>query len=654
MKLDRIILENFRQYFGKQRLEFAKDLQRNVTVIHGVNGAGKTSLFLAINWCLYGRSVDKTKIIDNVGELISKEAIKRAQPGERVETAVELHFLHDGYRYMAQRKLTGIRKEEVGVSVDRNEHFKLMRAQPDGQWENIHNPIGAINSILPANVRTYFLFDGEKIDEFAKPESHKDVRDAIYLVLKLEILERAKRHLDKVADDYSKELRQISSGELANLLDREAKARAEREEIEKKQLELRKEIESARRKIGEIDDKLRETRDARDLQIKRDQCEQELRQRRIDLDALTRRIRELAATGYFILAQPAVEQALQILNEKRARGEIPSNIRQQFLQDLIMRMECICGRPINDGSPEHQRLLRLLQQSLPGSLEDNVLELYARLRAFAERVKLRCADLDAAWRQRSELTEAIHRLESELSEIRRQLEQSQVEEVNQLEKQRQTFSEDIDRANMQIGEINERLKQLSKEIGELEKRISRAKTEEQRAKLLQTKLDLARRAFHAIDQIHKQFADDMRVQIEAKTREIFKKLAWKSEHFSDVRLDENYHLEVIDRYGMPARPELSAGERQVLSLSFIAAMSRISEGEAPLVMDTPFGRLSSHHRNSITLNLPSLANQLVLFVTDEELRDQARQHLEPRIGREYRLQFDPRTSCTTIVEESSV
>ncbi|NOK71051.1 MAG: AAA family ATPase [Chloroflexi bacterium AL-N10] len=69
------------------------------------------------------------------------------------------------------------------------------------------------------------------------------------------------------------------------------------------------------------------------------------------------------------------------------------------------------------------------------------------------------------------------------------------------------------------------------------------------------------------------------------------------------------------------------------------------------MMDTPFGRLSSQHRNSITQHLPDLADQLVLFVTDEELREQARKNLEPRIGAEYRLCFDPRTSCTTIEEE---
>ena len=117
-------------------------------------------------------------------------------------------------------------------------------------------------------------------------------------------------------------------------------------------------------------------------------------------------------------------------------------------------------------------------------------------------------------------------------------------------------------------------------------------------------------------------------------------------------LDENFNLEVIDRYDTPSRSEFSAGERQILSLSFITAMSRISDGKAPLVMDTPFGRLSSQHRNNITEHLPDLSEQLVLFVTDEELRGQARQNLEARIGAEYRLHFDHDTSCTKIVEVS--
>lgn len=47
--LERVIITNFRQYFGEQTITFATDEQRNVTVLHGVNGAGKTSLFTALN-----------------------------------------------------------------------------------------------------------------------------------------------------------------------------------------------------------------------------------------------------------------------------------------------------------------------------------------------------------------------------------------------------------------------------------------------------------------------------------------------------------------------------------------------------------------------------------------------------------------------------
>lgn len=651
MKLDRIVLENFRQYFGKQRIEFARDPQRNVTVIHGVNGAGKTSLFLAINWCLYGRVVDNTKIVDNVGELISKELISRSAPGDRISTSVELHFLHEGERYMARRTLRGARQEDAGVSLDASDYFTLMQARSDGQWETIKNPILTINAMLPSNVRTYFLFDGEKIDEFAKPESHQDVKEAIYLVLKLEILDRAKRHLEANAEDYSRELRKVSSGELVQLIDRESRARAERESDEKQKLELLRSIESARRKIVDIDATLRESQNARELQAKRDQIDQMLRQRRTELEVAVGQIRELAVTGYFAIAQPAVDRAIQILGEKRERGEIPSSIRQQFVQDLILQMRCICGRPITDDSPEHQRLLNLLQHSLPGSLEDDVLDTSAKLQPFAERVDRQHQDMNTAMHRRTELIGAIAQLDAELSDIRHQLSRSPVEEVSRLERQRQEFSTDVESAILKVGGIDERLGKLNKEIGLLEKDIARAKTEEQRTSMIKTKVDLTRRSANAIGEMYERFADDMRLKIEAKTKEVFKLLAWKGDHFEDVRLGPDYHLEVIDRYGTPARPELSAGERQVLSLSFITAMSRVSEEEAPLVMDTPFGRLSSHHRNTITLHLPSLADQLVLFVTDEELRDQARQNLEPRIGVEYRLSFDPRTSCTTIEEE---
>jgi len=650
MKLERITLENFRQYFGRQQLTFSKDPQCNVTVIHGVNGAGKTSLFLAINWCLYGKGFGDVKVIDNVGELISKEAIKQARPGETVGTFVELVFLHNGERYLVRRSLKGIKQKDNTVIPNELDDFTMMRIRADGQAERVSNPVGTMNAILPVNVREYFLFDGEKIDNFAKPEAAAQVKEAIYLVLKLEILERTQRHLEAVANDYRRELKQISSGELRKLIEQDEKARDDREEAERHKVGIEKEIESARRKIADIDQRLRDMQNAKALQYQRDLIENNLKQRRSELESVVTQIRELATSAYIIVAHPAVGRALQTLDEKRERGEIPSSIRQQFVQDLIEQLYCICGRPFMEGGPEHQRLLNLMNSSLPGSLEDDVLDTSATLRPFADRVAKQRADLDTAMRNRSNLVNLINELEAKLDDVGRQLKGSPLEEISGLERQRQGFLADIERYYVDVGSLSERIERLTKEIEHLKKAIDRARKEKSREQVLSKKIDLAQRSADAIKEMYHVFADDMRKRIEVKTKEIFKKLVWKESHFQDIKLGSDFNLEVIDRYGLPARPELSAGERQVLSLSFITAMSRISEEEAPLVMDTPFGRLSSQHRNSITQHLPELADQLVLFVTDEELRDEARKNLESSIGAEYRLEFNLKTSCTDIVE----
>lgn len=650
MKLERITIENFRQYCGKQRVDFAKDDQKNVTVIHGINGAGKTSFFLSINWCLYGKSVDNVKVIDNVGELMSKEAVSQAAVGETVRTSVDLAFLHNGERYLVKRTLQGIKQENGTVKVEDTDNFTMMRTRADGQAERINNPIGTMNSILPVNVREYFLFDGEKIDNFAKPEAAAQVKQAIYLVLKLEILERSRKHLEAVASEYRKELKNKSGSELRELLEKEEKARTEIKKAKDRTYELHQENESAERKIADIDKRLREMENTNTLQQQRDRIEKELRQRRMEMEEVVSTIRDLATAGYFVVAELAIKKAILLLEEKRARGEIPSDFRQQFIRDLISKMLCVCGRPFTDGSEEHQTLLAKISHGLPDALQDEVLNTCAVLQAFEQRTEKQRADMDAAMRRRSELVDIIRELEAELDDVSRQLKGSPLEEISKLERQRENFKGDIQGYTIEIGSLHTRVEDFSKHIAELKKEIDRARKEEKREVLLSTKLDLAQRAADAIGEMYQTFADDMREKIQEKTKEIFRKLVWKESHFQDVKLGPDFNLEVIDRYGYSARPELSAGERQVLSLSFIMAMSRISDEEAPLVMDTPFGRLSSHHRNAIAEQLPILAAQLVLFVTDEELRDEARQNLESRIGAEYRLEFSPRTSCTEIVE----
>ena len=54
MLIKSIILNDFRQFKGTQKLEFSTDADKNVTVLLGDNTFGKTTILQAFNWCLYG------------------------------------------------------------------------------------------------------------------------------------------------------------------------------------------------------------------------------------------------------------------------------------------------------------------------------------------------------------------------------------------------------------------------------------------------------------------------------------------------------------------------------------------------------------------------------------------------------------------------
>ena len=644
MKLERIALTNFRQYFGEQLVRFSQDPERNVTVFHGVNGAGKTSFFAALNWCLYGEGVE------GIGQIISKEAVLRADAGEEVRTKVVVTFIHEGQRYVASRQLKGIKQADGSISARQDIEFLLMRTRYDGQSTRVDNAIGTMNAILPSNVRTYFLFDGEKIETFARPESADEVRYAIYGVLNLRVLENARDHLARVARDLRGELRSLASGELKTLVAKDVELRQQETDLSARQDNLKKEIAAAKKHIDDVNQHLRDLDAVQALQKQYDLYTTQMAEREAEFKGLVNRIRDQASQGYVALIGDAIAKAQAILDEKRQRGEIPSNIRQQFVQDLLDRQMCICGRPFSEHDQAHTHLMKLLGSAVPSSLENDVLTTSGLLRGLPDRGKDIVRTLNEAMGEKVRLEQMMNRLYAERDDIKQQMGDSDHSEASTLAKKRDEYQADIDKYQEEQVRVEMQLEELRKQIADLEKQIAHARKSEVREQLLSHKIDLAQRSSDTIGTVYERFAEEKRLQIEQRAREIFQSLAWKGGHFSEVRLSKEYQLDVIDRYGLPARSDLSAGERQVLSLSFIAAMAGVAEREAPLVMDTPFGRLSSAHRESITAHIPELATQLVLFVTDEELRDQSLENLRPRIGAEYMLRFDPGTSCTTIEE----
>ena len=644
MKLEYLKLNNFRQYYGEQTIHFACDSPRHVTVIRGINGAGKTSLFTALNWCLYGENSDE------MGELVSKRAV--TENTGIVETSIELGFRHEGTQYVAKRKREGFLFQQE-IRAESEETFSLSQIGIDGQFKPIENPNWKIGSILPADVRAYFFFDGEKIDNFARPGHEEEVQKAVRTVLKIEAIDRAKTHLEKVARDYRSELKKhAKEGKLQELIDQREKKQANHDKLSNTLKEQQQEIAAARNHKKDMDIKLNEIESSRQLSEERKRIE-------VEVDELQRQenqhwlnIRDTANRGFISLTKPLLDSARKILEEKRHRGEIPSGIRETFLNDLLADMQCICGRPIQDGSKEHQNILKRLNQSISATLEDTVLNTASDLNHLTQQVASIPRELKILMSKRRELNDEIESREGRLAEISEQLKDFDVEEVSNLEKIRQQQQEKITGLEAKINQMKGRIEQVEKDVAKSDEEIKKEQASEEKARHLQNCVTLATDSAKTAGEIYDRFADDMRKTIEDEAQSIFQQLIWKESHFQRIHLSADYQLDVIDRYGMAARPEMSAGERQVLSLAFIAGMAKVArEGETvPLVMDTPFGRLSSTHRERITEHLPEIADQLILFVTDEELRDrdQARVNLEPKIGAEYQLIFDQHNSSTQI------
>ena len=66
-----IDINNFRQYFSNNSLDLSCSQDKNIVVIGGKNGFGKTNLLLSIVWCLYGEKI--SQVDDNFKKEIRKE-----------------------------------------------------------------------------------------------------------------------------------------------------------------------------------------------------------------------------------------------------------------------------------------------------------------------------------------------------------------------------------------------------------------------------------------------------------------------------------------------------------------------------------------------------------------------------------------------------
>jgi DNA sulfur modification protein DndD len=657
MILERIVLENFRQFKDRQEIIFSDLRERNVTVVHAENGFGKTTLLNAVLWALYGSEGLDPDDFENPGSLIYEGIAVHARDHSNVFTCVELTFKHDNERYILTRKLTLAEQ----LNDPRRAQFSL-QVMKDGQTIPLDNPQRRIQAIVPDGIAKLLFFNGERINHLAMAKNSAEVTSAIHQMLGLKLLKTTIEDLQNssVRGKFIRELRDNTSDEKRALLASLEKSEAQVNELEGDQTQVRSNIKAVDAEIAGIDRKLDANRESHELNAKRMRLLDELKDLGAKRDDLVRRLSKLIAEdGYTLFTGDLVKRGSEIMRDLRDRNMIPAPVIDTYLQELLDNGLCICERHLSPGSPEFEAVKKRLS-SAPNQDFNNAVSAIDHAIGLLEGVSQQTRDqLRQLNTERLELQIEIRNREEDEAEIHQALGGKDDEEVQALEATRKKHLLDKEGFHAKLGAIGRDIEAEKEAIDRLTQQIKDISDQEEIAARAQRRVDAVEECTKVLQEILDAETEELRPilndEIDTHFRKIIDREYW-------AELSPDYSLRIRKR--VPGRDEgeevaeidvaLSTGQRQVTSLVFIAsllALARrrseiptilkgLSGNEYPLVTDSPFGQLSIF-RAGVAKWVPNLAPQVVLLVSPKQFDGDVAEALREtgRIGKRYYLEY---------------
>lgn len=649
MKINFIRLKNYRQY-KDVKIDFSTSESQNITIIQGNTGAGKTNILNALTWCLYGEEKHLDKHSEGL-PIFTTSSMEEIKEGENLNVGVQIDLRDDeGNKYILGRGLTFKKTSEVkfikisGPSLSADGSTFQMIKWSGNESNIVEDPDYVLKRMIPESIEEYFFFDGEKLDDYFKDKSDEKIRNSVFRISQLFLLENAIEHLRYKKNDFIRQ-----SGELSPKAEEIKVSLNKNEELLKEQEKhldvFKNNKRDAEKKEKEYSEKLKTSSptNIKQLELERNQTEE-------SLDKIEEKLQELENEKLKFLIEMtapmfAYEPILRmkgLIDMKEEAGDIPPDYKRNFLEKLLANGKCICGSDIleeNTGRKSVNKLLEgcnevndICQEIIEENRELTII--LNKLNSFKEEQEhfsKEIGELENERKKKSERLKIIHEIigKSDIEQIK-----YWEEKLNEYKNLKEDFEKQIILLEYQIEEMK---KTIEKERNEIEKELSK----EERFNELRTILHFCEESLNVLELIKNEIMEDVRKEIESKTREQFFNLIWKKGTYKDVNIDSNYNISVIHQSGKEARGTLSKGETQILALSFMSALNSVSGFNIPIVIDTPLGRISEEPRNNIADALPIYLEerQLILLVTDTEYTAEVRQKLLHKVGKEYIINF---------------
>lgn len=654
MYFTKVELQNFGIYKGTHEMCLTDKVgNRNITLVGGLNGRGKTTFHDAILIALYGKQA--LKYIQEKARSYDKlllDHINKHAKNKETYVAVSL-CLDDGTNIRVKRVWSAKGKKiEQETIVEKNGVVDKYLGE---SWSYY------IEEILPFGIARFFFFNNEKITQLADDTSFEQIKSSIKSAIGVSAIEKAIEHADEVIRRKKSALAAFEKSEenvgyqeverqIEDIDARLAEATKQANELERKCEQLAATLEAKEKEFWSSGGDLSRNRDAIKSEMQKISSEvarvqEEIMQMAVDASTPLFMCRNLVSQSY------DEELSLQRSEAKLYSDRVIVNLHQQIMDRLSD-----CGLSTADLNAVKLIINDVLVGHLPENTSDEPIKnmsatsmmLYQRLIAevfqkITQRIETLVNHVDA---HESELMSLdAHLGAADEKTLAMQL----FDALKSIEAEKAIADSDYQRHLDQIESLKRQREILVGKRIQLIKAIAEKEhANDDNARIVK----YAAMSIEVLSEFKVRLQREKVAKLSSTATNCFRELVQKESLVSEIRIDSTtLDVTIIDIDGKELlKSQLSAGEQQMFAVAIVWALALTSGYKAPVIIDTPMARLDSSHRaNFVTKYLPAASSQVMVLSTDEEIYGRYLDLVRDNVVDYYTLLYREEEQCTSIV-----
>ena len=544
----------------------------------------------------------------------------------------------------------------ISLAISR---FQVLLSGSQGRWyPPLQQPDDIINRILPESLHQYFFFDGEHIDHIFRSNDKSRIAEDTKELLGVKVLDRSIEHLKKAEKTLQQELQVIGDINLKTLIKKQTKLEKEKNNlVESKEKILQEiiELENKQKDLSKNLITLSSNQQIKELKIQLERQEKKLKNELIESKKQLKQL--VSSQAYLVFLSDIIPKFNTLITKLRQQGELPSGIKQQFVQQLLNRQSCICGQELIEGNSYYQQVKKWMDKAGIAAVEESAIRLESQVHEMEEKVINFWENVDEKQTKFEKTRVELSRVERELDEISQKFREYPDADIRSVQENLDKLNQNIRQLQLEQGGIQQQLVTLEKQLEITEKEINKQKLKEEKQILVKRRIEAAKEAKERLIEVRSRLEKQFRLSLEKRVQNIFSSISFTP---YTPRLTQNYELNLIENTSSQGSSvAASTGENQILSLSFIGGiidsvrnwshkntLMGPDSSTFPIVMDSPFGSLDEIYRRQVAKSIPKLANQLIILVTKTQWRGEVQEETNDYIGKEYILvYYSPKLDC---------